>query len=86
MGEIGEGGVAVLLARRVRTLWADSTRQTEMARSFSFLAALSLKGMGAAMILEGSADTTAFELYVEQILAPSLHAGQIVVMDSASST
>ena len=38
--------------------------------------------MGAALILEGSANTTAFELYVEQILAPSLHAGQIVVMDN----
>jgi transposase len=31
----------------------------------------------------GSADTTAFELYIEQILASSLHAGQIVVMDPA---
>jgi len=30
----------------------------------------------------GSANTTAFELYVEQILAPSLHAGQIVVTDN----
>ncbi len=34
------------------------------------------------MILEGSANTTAFELYVEQVLAPSLYAGQIVVMDN----
>lgn len=38
--------------------------------------------MGAALILEGSANTTAFEIYVEQVLAPSLHAGQIVVMDN----
>src|SRR5690348_4213 len=30
----------------------------------------------------GSANTTAFELYVEQVLAPSLHTGQIVVMDN----
>lgn len=34
------------------------------------------------MILEGSADATAFELYVEQVLAASLQAGQIVVMDN----
>ena len=34
------------------------------------------------MILEGSADTIAFEVYVEQILAPSLHTGQIVIMDN----
>ena len=32
--------------------------------------------MGEAFILEGSADTTVFELYIEQILAPSLQAGQ----------
>jgi len=38
--------------------------------------------MGAAMILEGSANTTAFELHIEQVLVPSLHAGQIVVMDN----
>ncbi len=38
--------------------------------------------MGAAFILEGSANTTAFELYIEQVLTPSLHAGQIVVIDN----
>ncbi len=40
--------------------------------------------MGEAMILEGSADTLAFEVYIEHILAPSLSAGQIVVMDNLS--
>ena len=30
----------------------------------------------------GIANTTAFEVSVEQVLAPSLHAGQIVVMDN----
>lgn len=51
-------------------------------KNTTLIAALSLYGMGAALILEGSANTTAFELYVEQVLAPSLHAGQIVVMDN----
>lgn len=32
--------------------------------------------MGEAFIIEGSADSTIFELYIEQILAPSLQAGQ----------
>lgn len=44
----------------------------------------SLQGMGAAFMLEGSADSTTFEIYVEQLLAPSLQAGQIVVMDNLS--
>ena len=51
-------------------------------KNTTLIAALSLEGMGAALILEGSANTTAFELYIEQILAPNLHAGQIVVMDN----
>ena len=37
------------------------------------------------MILEGPIDTIAFELYIEQLLAPSLQPGQIVVMDNLSS-
>jgi DDE superfamily endonuclease len=39
-------------------------------KNTTLIASLSLEGMGAALILEGSANTTAFELYVEQILAP----------------
>lgn len=51
-------------------------------KNTALIAALALEGMGAALILEGSANTMAFELYVEQVLAPSLHVGQIVVMDN----
>ncbi|GHO54475.1 hypothetical protein KSB_29500 [Ktedonobacter robiniae] len=36
-------------------------------------------------MLEGPTDTIAFEIYIEQILAPSLQAGQIAVMDNLSS-
>src|SRR5690242_20437376 len=39
-------------------------------------------GMGEAFILEGSADGAVFELSIEQILAPSLQAGQIVILDN----
>ena len=51
-------------------------------KNATLIAALSLEGMGAAMILEGSTNTTAFEVYVEQLLAPTLQAGQIVIMDN----
>jgi transposase len=50
----------------------------------TLIASLSLQGMGEALMLEGSADACAFELYIEQILAPSLHPGQTVVMDNLS--
>jgi transposase len=50
----------------------------------TLIASLSLQGMGAAFMLDGAADSAAFEVYVEQILAPSLHAGQIVILDNLS--
>jgi transposase len=50
----------------------------------TLIASLSRQGMGEAFILEGAADAVAFELYIEQILAPSLHHGQIVIMDNLS--
>src|SRR5258708_3037120 len=53
--------------------------------NITLLAALSLQGMGEAFILEGSADSTIFELYIEQILAPSLQAGHIVILDNLNT-
>ena len=50
----------------------------------TLIASLSLSGMGPALILDGAADSTAFEIYVEQILGPSLKAGQIVILDNLS--
>jgi transposase len=54
-------------------------------KNTTLIASLSLSGMGAAMILEGSTNASAFEVYVEQALAPSLAPGQIVVMDNLSA-
>lgn len=50
----------------------------------TMIASISLAGMGPAFLLDGSADSTAFEMYVEQILAPSLRPGQIVILDNLS--
>ena len=48
----------------------------------SFLAALSLNGLQALMLLQGSTDSVAFEAYVEQVLAPTIVPGQVVVLDN----
>jgi transposase len=50
----------------------------------TLIASMSLQGMGEALILDGAADATAFEIYMEQILAPSLRPGQIVILDNLS--
>ena len=53
-------------------------------KNMTLIAGLSRQGMTASMILDGAANGVAFEIYMEQILAPSLTAGQIVVMDNLS--
>jgi transposase len=52
--------------------------------SMTLMASLSLQGMGEALMLDGAADAAAFEVYVEQLLAPSLKPGQIVILDNLS--
>jgi transposase len=52
--------------------------------NMTLLASLSMQGMGEALILDGAADSAAFEVYIEQILAPSLRPGQIVILDNLS--
>ncbi len=51
----------------------------------TLMASLSLQGMGEALVWDGAADTSTFETYIEQVLAPSLERGQTVVMDNLSS-
>lgn len=50
----------------------------------TLIASMSLSGMGPAFVLDGAADSAAFEVYIEQVLAPSLKPGQIVIMDNLS--
>ncbi len=51
----------------------------------TLIAALTTAGMGPALLLDGATDALAFEVYVEQVLAPTLRPGQIVVLDNLSA-
>jgi transposase len=51
-------------------------------KNTTLIASLTLAGMGPAMTLEGATDTAAFVAYVEQVLAPALRPGRIVVLDN----
>ena len=51
----------------------------------TFLAALRHDAMTAPMVLEGPIDGTWFLAYVEQVLCPTLKAGDIVVLDNLGS-
>jgi len=50
----------------------------------TLLAALSREGLGAAMTLEGAANTEAFAVYLRELLCPTLRPGQIVIVDNVS--
>ena len=51
-------------------------------KNTTLLSSMSLEGMGPTLAVEGATTAVVFEAYVEQVLAPSLRAGQIVVMDN----
>ncbi len=54
-------------------------------KTTTFIAGLRLGGMVAPMVLDGPINGSWFEAYVEQILLPTLGAGDVVIMDNLSS-
>ncbi len=54
-------------------------------KTTTFVGALRLEGMTAPMVLDGAMHGVAFLAYVEQVLVPTLSAGDIVIMDNLSA-
>jgi transposase len=54
-------------------------------KNTTLISSMSIEGMGASLAVTGAIDATAFETYLEQVLLPELHPGQIVVMDNLSA-
>jgi transposase len=50
--------------------------------STSMIATLSIDGVEAPMLIEGSVDTLVFNAYCEQVLRPTLIPGDIIVLDN----
>src|SRR3712207_9102364 len=46
---------------------------------------MTLEGMGPSLVVEGATTSAVFETYVEQVLAPTLRSGQVVVMDNLNA-
>jgi transposase len=51
-------------------------------KNVTLVAGLRLDGLVAPMTLDGAMDTPAFEAYAEQVLAPALTPGTIVILDN----
>ena len=51
-------------------------------KNTTLLSSMTLSGMGPSLAVEGPTTARVFETYVEEVLMPSLHTRQIVVMDN----
>ena len=69
-------------ARAPQGVRAEMTEPFERGQNISTIAALSLRGVVAPMMLEGAFDSAAFDLYVEPLLVPELRPGDRVVLDN----
>jgi transposase len=69
-------------ARAPRGQRATVTEPGEYGASISVISALALRGILAPMTIEGAVNSEVFELYVEQLLAPALHRGDMVFLDN----
>ncbi len=73
-----------LYARAPRGQRAKGSLPRNRGKNITLISSLTYQGLGESFILDGAANGELFEIYIEQILAPSLHAGQIVIMDNLS--
>ena len=54
-------------------------------KNTTLLASMTLSGMGETLAVEGSTNKAVFEAYIERALAPTLKAGQVVILDNLSA-
>ena len=83
---IDESGASTKMARlRGRALRGERCRAAVPHgywKTTTFVGALRLRGMTAPMVLDGPMNGPAFPAYVEQVLVPTLAAGETVIMDN----
>lgn len=78
-------GLTPLYARAPKGLRAYGKVPRNRGKNTTLIASVNWFGMGKSLIIEGSTTTVAFEQYVEHVLAPSLSAGQIVLLDNLAA-
>jgi transposase len=65
-----------------RTYWAVPRNR---GANTTVLSSMSAEGMGPSLTVEGATTSAVFEAYMEQVLAPTLRKGRVVVMDNLSA-
>ncbi len=82
---VDESGVTTAMTpthARARAASGPWTRPPSAWESLTVMSALSLDGVRAPLAFPGATDTTAFQAYVDRVLVPSLHKGDVVVLDN----
>lgn len=69
-------------ARAPRGQRAYAKQRRNYGKNVTLLAGLTLNGINAPMVVEGAVTTPVFEAYVRQVLLPTLHPGDIVILDN----
>jgi transposase len=54
-------------------------------KTTTFIGGLTTNGFIAPMVLDGAMDALAFSAYIEQVLAPELRSGDVVIMDNLAA-
>jgi transposase len=86
---IDETGINVALTRRYGRA-PRGARITEAVpknyrRQQSIISSMGLDGVAASLVIEGAVDTIAFNIYVEQVLRPTMTSGDIFVLDNLTA-
>ncbi len=72
-------------ARAPRGVRAIVKHKRNYGKNITLLAGLNLTGISASMVIEGSVTTSVFEGFVQQVLLPTLHPGDIVILDNLAA-
>jgi transposase len=73
-----------LRARAARGQRVYGTIPRGRREAISWLATLTVQGLGESLLVRGAVDRLVFETFVEQVLVPTLRPGHIVVLDNLS--
>lgn len=86
---VDETGINLAMARRYARALGGARAHGSVPKNWgenvSVIGSIALDGRIAAMSITGSVDADVFLIYIEQILAPTLRAGDVVVMDNLSA-
>ncbi len=86
---LDEAGATTILTRLYARATSGARTSEAVPRNYgvstSIISTMGCRGAEATMLIEGSVDTLVFNAYCEQVLRPTLKAGEVIVLDNLGS-